>query len=95
VNKHVRNHFWPGTSGSHLNPNYSRGRDQEDCSSKPAWANSFWAPMKKTHHKKGLVECLKVYALSSNPNTGKKKKKKKREITFGYYVIYLYISKIR
>jgi hypothetical protein len=23
------------------NPSYSGGRDQEDCSSKPAWANSF------------------------------------------------------
>jgi hypothetical protein len=28
---------------------------------------------RKTHHKKGLVECLKVKALSSNPSTGKKK----------------------
>jgi hypothetical protein len=27
---------------------------------------------KKTHHKKGLVEWLKVLALSSNPNTTKK-----------------------
>jgi hypothetical protein len=31
--------------------------------------------LKKTHHKKGLVEWLKVEALSSNPNTAKKKKK--------------------
>jgi hypothetical protein len=29
------------------NPCYSGGRDQEDCSSKPAWANSFWAPISK------------------------------------------------
>jgi hypothetical protein len=29
---------------------------------------------RKTHHKKGLVEWLKVKALSSNPSTTKKKK---------------------
>jgi hypothetical protein len=28
-----------------------------------------------THHKKGLVEWLKVKALSSSPSTAKKKKK--------------------
>jgi hypothetical protein len=33
---------------------------------------------KKIHHtKKGLVEWLKVKALSSSPSTGKKKKKKR------------------
>jgi hypothetical protein len=32
---------------------------------------------KKTFHKKGPVEELKVWALSSNPSTAKKKKKKK------------------
>jgi hypothetical protein len=43
------------------NPSYSGGRDQDDCSSKPAQANSsrdsIW---KKTHRKKGLMEWLKV-----------------------------------
>jgi hypothetical protein len=35
------------------NPNYSGGRDQEDCGSKPAWANSSQEPIsKKIHHKK-------------------------------------------
>jgi hypothetical protein len=34
--------------------------------------------LKKTHHKKGLVEWLKVKALSSNPSTAKKKKKKEK-----------------
>jgi hypothetical protein len=29
--------------------------------------------LKKLHHKKRLVEWLKVKALSSNPNTGEKK----------------------
>jgi hypothetical protein len=29
----------PGTVAHTCNPSYSGGRDQEDCSSKPAWAN--------------------------------------------------------
>jgi hypothetical protein len=33
--------------------------------------------LKKTHHKKGLVEWLKVQALSSNPHTVKQNKTKK------------------
>jgi hypothetical protein len=32
--------------------------------------------LKNTHHKIGLVEWLKLKALSSSPNTAKKKKKK-------------------
>jgi hypothetical protein len=45
------------------NPSYSGGRDQEDRGSKSAQANSSWDPIskkKKTHHKKGLAEWLKV-----------------------------------
>jgi ribosomal protein S21 len=34
--------------------------------------------LKKTHHKKGLLEWLKVYALTSNPRTEKKKKEKEK-----------------
>jgi hypothetical protein len=34
--------------------------------------------LEKTHHKKELVEWLKVQTLSSNPSTAKKKKKKAR-----------------
>jgi hypothetical protein len=30
--------------------------------------------LKKTHHKKGLLEWFKVQAMSSNPSTTKKKK---------------------
>jgi hypothetical protein len=30
--------------------------------------------LEKTHHQKGMLEWLKVYALSLNPSTGKKKK---------------------
>jgi hypothetical protein len=44
------------------NPSYSGGRDQEDPSSKP-------------YTKIGLVEWLKVKALSSSLSTAKKKKK--------------------
>jgi hypothetical protein len=54
------------------NPGYSGGRDQEDHGLKPAWANSSARPcLEKTHHKKGLVEWLKVKALSSNSSTAK------------------------
>jgi hypothetical protein len=56
------------------NPSYSGGRDQEDLSSKPAQGNSSVRPyLEKTHHKKGLVEWLKVKALSSSPSTENKK----------------------
>jgi hypothetical protein len=58
--------------------------DQEDHGSKPAGANilqqSIW---KKTITIKGLVEWLKVIALSSSPTTTKKK------ISIPYY-IYIY-----
>jgi hypothetical protein len=47
---------------------------------KPAWANSSRdSILKKIHYKKGLVEWLKVKALSSNPSTTKKKKKLKQK----------------
>jgi hypothetical protein len=60
------------------NPSYSRGRDQEDRSSKPARENSFTRPyLEKPFTKIGLlVEWLRVKALSSNPSTTKKKRKK-------------------
>jgi hypothetical protein len=55
-----------------FNHSYSGGRDQEDRSSTPAQENSSQNPIwKKNHHKKGLVEWLKVYALSSNHSTTK------------------------
>jgi hypothetical protein len=57
-------------------PSYSGGRNQEDHGSKPAWANSLQDPIsKKPFTKKGLVEWLKVKALSSNPSTTKKQNK--------------------
>jgi hypothetical protein len=39
-------------------PSYSGGRDQEDCGSKPALANSSQAPISKVPSPKGLVEWL-------------------------------------
>jgi hypothetical protein len=41
------------------NPSNSRGRDQENCGSKPAWANSLRDISQNTQCKKGLVEWLK------------------------------------
>jgi hypothetical protein len=62
------------------NHSYSGGRDQEDCDSEPAQANISVRPyLKKPFAKIGLVEFLKVKALSSSPSTKKKKKKKKRK----------------
>jgi hypothetical protein len=55
------------------NPSYSvGGRDQEDCGSKPAQANSSQDLIfKKPITIKGLVEWLKVKALRSNLSTEK------------------------
>jgi hypothetical protein len=66
------------------NPSYSGGRDQEDCGLKPARANSLQDPIlknpsqkqnktkQKNRKKIGLVEWLKVKALSSSPSTAQK-----------------------
>jgi hypothetical protein len=60
------------------NPSYSGGRDQENGGSKPVWTNNSLRPyLKKRFSKIGLVEWLKVKALSSSPSTAKKKKKEK------------------
>jgi hypothetical protein len=57
------------------NPSHSGGRDQEDHSSKPALANSSTRSyLEKLFTKIGLVEWLKVKALSSSPSTEKNKK---------------------
>jgi hypothetical protein len=66
-----------GISGSRCNPSYSGGKDQEDCGSKPTRANSSLDHIsKKPITKKiGLMEWLKVKALSSSPKATQKKKK--------------------
>jgi hypothetical protein len=52
------------------NPSCSGGRDQKDCQ---RWANSPQDPISKNPiTKKGLVEWLKVSALSSNLSTASK-----------------------
>jgi hypothetical protein len=57
------------------NPSYSGGRDQEDPDSKAAWENSSARPdLKKPFTKTGLVEWLKMKAMSLSPSTAKKKK---------------------
>jgi hypothetical protein len=57
------------------NPGYLGGRDEEDCGSRPAWANSSGRSYpEKPFTKIGLVEWLKMKALSSSPSTTKKKK---------------------
>jgi hypothetical protein len=55
------------------NPSYSGGRDQEDCSSKSLGKYSARPYLKKNFTKIGLVEWLKVKALSSSPSTENKK----------------------
>jgi hypothetical protein len=60
------------------NPSYSGGRDQENRDSKPAWANSSPDLISKIPNTKiGLVEWLKIKALSSNPSATKKQIKMK------------------
>jgi hypothetical protein len=62
------------------NLSFSGGRDQEDRGSKSARVNSSRDPIsKKIHHKKGLVEWLKVKVLSSNPMYKKQTNKQKRQ----------------
>jgi hypothetical protein len=60
-----------------VNPTDSGGRDQEDHGSKSTRANSSQDPVLKNPSQKiGLVEWLKVKALSSSPSTTKKTKNK-------------------
>jgi hypothetical protein len=46
------------------NPSYSGGRDQEDHSSKPAWANGLWDSIGEKPSQKSAGGWLKVKALS-------------------------------
>jgi hypothetical protein len=45
--------------------------------------------LEKTHHKKGLVEWLKVMALSSNPSITKKRKEKGTVVFYSYNAMVL------
>jgi hypothetical protein len=62
------------------NPSYSGGRDQEDHGLKPGQGNSSQDPISKMPIMiKGLMEWLKVKALSSSPVLQKKKKEKEEK----------------
>jgi hypothetical protein len=72
------------------NPSYSGGRDQEDHSSKPAWANSpSRLYLEKPLTKIELVEWLKVKDLRSNPSTAKKETP--REGRGVFVCVYVYV----
>jgi hypothetical protein len=74
------------------NPSYSGGRDQENFGSKPARENSFKRPyLEKPFTKIGLMEWLKVKALSSSPSTTRKKKSThyKKGLAHSYNPCYL------
>jgi hypothetical protein len=59
------------------NPSYSGGRDQEDRGSKSSRANNSQdSTLKKTYHKKGLVEWAQGVGPEFKPKYCKKKKKK-------------------
>jgi hypothetical protein len=56
------------------NPSYSGGRDQEDCSSKPAWANSSTKPyLKKPFTEKGCGVAQSESPAFNHPVPKKKK----------------------
>jgi hypothetical protein len=61
------------------NPSYSGGRDQEDCSLKPAWANSSQDPIskKKKTFKKRAGGVAQGVGPEFKPQYHKKKKKEK------------------
>jgi hypothetical protein len=78
------------------NPSYSGGRDQEDLSSKPAWANSSRdAILKKILQKRraggGVAQGV---GLELNSSTTKKKKKKQEFLIYlkSLYFLRIYIS---
>jgi hypothetical protein len=79
-----------GTVAHTCSPSYSGGRDQEDLGLKPARANSSQdAISKNPPQKTGLVEWLKVKALSSNSRT-----EKKREEILIYVMVWMNLEVI-
>jgi hypothetical protein len=57
------------------NPSYSGGRDQEDCSLKPAQVNSSQAPSQKTSHRKRAGGVAQGVGPEFKPQYCKKRKK--------------------
>jgi hypothetical protein len=65
------------------NPSYLGGWDQEDCGSRPAWANSSQDPISKITRAKwteGVAQVIQWEAQSSSPSPTKKKKKPKQNL---------------
>jgi hypothetical protein len=58
------------------NPSYSGGKDQEDCCSKPAWANSLQDPIPKIPITKKAGGVAQGVGLEFKPWYQNKKKKK-------------------
>jgi hypothetical protein len=58
------------------NPSYSRGRDQDNCSLKPAQAIVCQTLSRKTLYKKSTGGVAEGEGLEFKPRTAKKKKKK-------------------
>jgi hypothetical protein len=78
-----------GHRGSPCNPSYSGGRDQENHGSEPAWANRSRDLSQNPFIKIGVVEWLKVKALSSSLSTTKKE-----NITGKSWYLVLYYIKL-
>jgi hypothetical protein len=69
------------------NPSYSGGRDQEGHSSKPAWANSSWAPLLKNPSQKWAGGVVQGVGYEFKPSYWKKKEKiKERNVLFHVFV---------
>jgi hypothetical protein len=64
------------------NSSYLGDRDQEDCGSKPAQANSSWDPIskKKTHHKKRTGGVAQRVSPELKPQHHKKRQRKKEKV---------------
>jgi hypothetical protein len=77
------------------NPSDSGGRDQEDHSSKPAWANSSVRPyLKNTHHKKRAGGVAQSVGPEFKPHYCKKKKQTPLDCTpkIVHFVLYVFIT---
>jgi hypothetical protein len=76
-----RNRSWVLVAHT-CNPSYPGGRDQEKLQFEASLGKEFERHyLEKSHHKKGLVEWLKVQALSSRTSTTKKKKRERERET--------------
>jgi hypothetical protein len=64
------------------NPSYSGGRDQEDHSSKPAWANSLRDPISKNPSQKWAGEVAQGVGLEFKPQYLQKKKEEHNQLIF-------------